>query len=62
MQPEQTIRLECLRLALAQTGGPSETIQRAQAYENYVRGGDKAEAPPPAFKEKPQDKGNSRRN
>lgn len=48
MKPEQLIRLECLKLAAAHAAGPNDTIQRATAYANYVQGGDKAPAPPPA--------------
>jgi len=40
MQPDQLIRLECLKLAAAQTAGPADTCAKAQAYTDFVRGVD----------------------
>ena len=63
MQPEQLIRLECLRLAAAVTDGPNGTMARARAYADFVRGTDNAAAaaPVPAQTGKPQDKTPPRR-
>ena len=62
MQPDQLIRLECLKLAAAQTAGPADTCAKAQAYTDFVRGVEKAGTPPvptPAQQDKSQNKGAS---
>lgn len=64
MNPEQTIRLECLKLAVSKTTtGPTDTCAVAGAYADFVRGADNpaTAGPAPAHPGKPQDKGRSPR-